>query len=94
MEFGAEPVSGLGIYINPLGTTDAIDVRFKRLDIRADRLVRLEEPTGLGRPSALWWTVSAAAGGFGHHRAGLAPIRRPRPRAGGARRARRSPASP
>jgi Protein of unknown function (DUF1559) len=40
-EFGTGPVSGLGIYVNPLGTVDAIDVRFKRLDITADRLVRL-----------------------------------------------------
>jgi prepilin-type N-terminal cleavage/methylation domain-containing protein/prepilin-type processing-associated H-X9-DG protein len=62
MEFGTGPVSGLGIYINPVGTTDAIDVRFNRLDIRADRLVRLEEPTSMSRPGALGWTVAAAAG--------------------------------
>ena len=59
-EFGTGPVSGLGIYVNPLGTVDAIDVRFKRLDITADQLVRLEESSDLGRPLALWWAVSAA----------------------------------
>jgi prepilin-type N-terminal cleavage/methylation domain-containing protein/prepilin-type processing-associated H-X9-DG protein len=86
-EFGTGPVSGLGIYVNPLGTVDAIDVRFKRLDITADRLVRLEESPDLGRPLALWWAVSAAVAVA---IAGLAwrQFVGREARAGGARRAR------
>ena len=85
MEFGTGSVSGLGIYINPVGTTDAIDVRFNRLDIRADRLVRLEEPTSMSRPSRA--VVDGRRGGriCSHHCAGLAKtIRRRRGAAAGA----------
>jgi prepilin-type N-terminal cleavage/methylation domain-containing protein len=88
-EFGTEPVSGLGIFIDPLGTTDAIDVRFKRLDIHADRLVRLEEPLGVDRPSALWLPLSAAAGVVAVIGVAWRRFVGRSPRAGGARRARR-----
>ncbi len=53
VKFSTEPITDLGLQALALRSPDAIDVRFDRLSIKADRIVRLNEPprpAGAGEP--------------------------------------------
>jgi prepilin-type N-terminal cleavage/methylation domain-containing protein/prepilin-type processing-associated H-X9-DG protein len=55
-EVGSEPVEELALVPNPQNTTDAIEIVYPRLTIKADRIVRLRRPPGDWTP----WLAAAA----------------------------------
>jgi prepilin-type N-terminal cleavage/methylation domain-containing protein len=57
--FSTEPIAELGLQALALRSPDAIDVRFNRLSIKADKIVRLEKPPSTGWGSGTWLTLAA-----------------------------------
>ena len=57
--FSTEPIADLGLQALALRSPDAIDVRFERLSIKADKIVRLEKPPSNGWGSGTWLTLAA-----------------------------------
>ena len=64
VKFGTMPIADLGLQALALRSTDAIDCRFKRLSIKADKIVRLEQPPSTGWSSGTWLTLAAVLAVF------------------------------
>ncbi len=62
--FSTEPIAELGLQALALRSPDAIDVRFERLSIKADKIVRLEQPPSTGWGSGTWLTLAAVVAVF------------------------------
>ena len=62
--FSTEPIADLGLQALALRSPDAIDVRFERLSIKADKIVRLEKPPSTGWGSGTWLTLAAVLAVF------------------------------
>ncbi len=62
--FSTEPITELGLQALALRSPDAIDVRFERLSIKADKIVRLEKPPSTGWGSGTWLTLAAVVAVF------------------------------
>lgn len=58
-EIGTEPLEELALVPNPQNTTDAIEIVYPRLTLKADRIVRLRRPPGDWPP---WLAVAAGVG--------------------------------
>ena len=58
-KLGTVPIAELGVQALALRSPDAIDVRFKRLSIKADKIVRLEQPPSSGWGGGTWLTLIA-----------------------------------
>ena len=58
-KFGTVPVPDLGLQALALRSTDAIDCRFERLSIKADKIVRLEQPPSTGWGTGTWLALAA-----------------------------------
>jgi len=59
VKFGTEPIADLGLQALALRSTDAIDCRFERLSVKADKIVRLHEPPSTGWGAGTWLTLAA-----------------------------------
>jgi prepilin-type N-terminal cleavage/methylation domain-containing protein len=59
--FSIDPIADLGLQALALRSPDAIDVRFERLSIKADKIVRLEKPPSTGWGSETWLTLVAVS---------------------------------
>jgi prepilin-type N-terminal cleavage/methylation domain-containing protein len=57
--FSTGPILELGLQALALRSPDSIDVLFKRLSIKADKIVRLEKPPSTGWGSGTWLTLAA-----------------------------------
>lgn len=55
VEFGSTPITEVALQVLPYQTTDAIDVRFDRFTIKADRIVRLQDLSDSGSWSIWKW---------------------------------------
>ena len=64
VKFSTEPIADLGLQALALRSPDAIDVRFERLSIKADKIVRLEQPPSTGWGSGTWLTLAAVLAVF------------------------------
>ena len=64
VKFGTEPIAELGLQALALRSTDAIDCRFNRLSIKADKIVRLEQPPSTGWGGGTWLTLAAVVAVF------------------------------
>ena len=64
VKFSTEPIADLGLQALALRSPDAIDVRFERLSIKADKIVRLEQPPSTGWGSGTWLTLAAVVAVF------------------------------
>ena len=62
--FSTEPIADFGLQALALRSPDAIDVRFNRLSIKADKIVRLEQPPSTGWGSGTWLTLAAVLAVF------------------------------
>jgi hypothetical protein len=60
LDFGDAPITGVALQALANSTTDGLDVRFERVEIRADRIVRLHEPSRLGLNWWFWGPVGTA----------------------------------
>ena len=56
--FGSRPITEVALQALANRTTDGLDVRFERLEIRADKILRLHEPY---KPGLNWWLWGPAA---------------------------------
>ena len=61
VEFGHAPITEVALQALANSTTDSLDVRFERLEIRADKIVRLHKPYEPGLNWWLWGPVGVAA---------------------------------
>jgi hypothetical protein len=68
--FDSEPVTEVKLEVDPIGTTDELDVRFDRLEVRADRIDRRTPP---GREGSSYWVWAL---GLAVAAVGLAVVRR------------------
>jgi prepilin-type N-terminal cleavage/methylation domain-containing protein/prepilin-type processing-associated H-X9-DG protein len=59
--FGDQPIDEVELQVWPLDTTDALDVRFDRLRISADRIIELRGASSAGWLGYGWWGVGALA---------------------------------
>jgi prepilin-type N-terminal cleavage/methylation domain-containing protein/prepilin-type processing-associated H-X9-DG protein len=59
VKFSTAPIVELGLQALALRSPDAIDVRFERLSIEADKIVRLHQPPPTGSGSGVWLTLAA-----------------------------------
>jgi len=59
-KFSTEPIADLGLQALALRSPDAIDVRFERLSVKADKIIRLQAPPSTGWGVGAWLTVAAA----------------------------------
>ena len=59
--FCAAPITGFGLQALALRSPDAIDVRFDRLSIKADKLVKYASPTTTDWNAGLWLTIAVVA---------------------------------
>ncbi len=64
VKFGTMPIADLGLQALALRSTDAIDCRFKRLSIKADKIVRLEQPPSTGWGSGTQQSLAAVLAVF------------------------------
>jgi prepilin-type N-terminal cleavage/methylation domain-containing protein len=64
VKFSTEPIADLGVQVLALRSPDAIDARFERLSIKADKIVRLEQPPSTGWGSGTWLTLAAVLAVF------------------------------
>ena len=64
VKFSTEPIADLGLQALALRSPDAIDVRFERLSIKADRIVRLQEPPPTGWGRGAWLTLAVVVAVF------------------------------
>ncbi len=64
VKFGTEPIAELGLQALALRSTDAIDCRFNRLSIKADKIVRLEQPPSTGWGGGTWLMLAAVVAVF------------------------------
>ena len=60
-DFGDDPIDELELHVWPMGTADALDVRFDRLRIAADRIVELRDASAPSWLGAGLWGLGAAA---------------------------------
>jgi prepilin-type N-terminal cleavage/methylation domain-containing protein len=61
VHFGAMPIDGFGLQALALRSPDAVDVRFERLSIRAEKIVRHDALTSTGWGASTWITVAVIA---------------------------------
>ncbi len=59
--FSAEPITVFGLQALALRSPDAIDVRFDRLSIKAEKLVKLASPTTTDWHAGIWLMMAVAA---------------------------------
>ncbi len=78
VKFGTGPIADLGLQALALRSPDAIDCRFERLSIKADKIVRLEKPPSTGWGSGTWLTLAAVVVVFIGAPGGMAAVVRPR----------------
>ena len=91
VKFSAVPIVELGLQALALRSPDAIDVRFERLSVKADKIVRLHEPPSTGWGLGPWLTLALVVAAFvgASSRGGYGPVAS----SGRARRRRSSPPS-
>lgn len=65
VEFGREPITEVVFQALANNTTDALDVQFDRIEIRADRIIRLRSPSPVGWGLWLWGVIVASVGAAG-----------------------------
>jgi hypothetical protein len=59
VEFDKSPITETALQVLPYQTTDALDVRFDRFTIKADRIVKLQDLNASGSTSVWKWVVAA-----------------------------------
>ncbi|MFI5455668.1 MAG: DUF1559 domain-containing protein [Isosphaerales bacterium] len=64
VKFSTVPIADLGLQALALRSPDAIDVRFERLSVKADKIVRLHEPPSTGWGGGTWLTLAAVVAVF------------------------------
>jgi prepilin-type N-terminal cleavage/methylation domain-containing protein len=60
-DFGNDAIDEVELHVWPQETTDALEVRFDRLRIAADRIIELRDASSSGRAGAGWWGLGALA---------------------------------
>ena len=90
VKFSTEPIADLGLQALALRSPDAIDCRFERLSIKADKIVRLHKPPSTGWGRGTWLTLAAVVavfvGGLGGWRLRSGRDERPKPKPRSSRR--------
>ena len=59
--FGTEPMTEIELHVWPRNSTDALDVRFDRLRLAADRIIAVRELTSSGWIGSVWWGLGAVS---------------------------------